>query len=196
MFAAPTAKDLKNVLHLLPAKDVTFANSLLSARNPTEKQLFWIGKLFERAVGAEQKPERKSEVVGSMEGVLAIFARIAKTPLKRPAITLYMECVGEVKINVASARAQVPGSLNVVRVSDGAWYGRIVSGGVFEQSFKNAAPESLVSLLKDFSADPLAVAAEHGRLTGKCCFCNHPLTDPKSTARGYGPVCAKAWVGR
>lgn len=34
-------------------------------------------------------------------------------------------------------------------------------------------------------------AALHGKMTGKCCFCNSPLIDQKSTDVGYGPVCAK-----
>ncbi|WP_086859801.1 DUF6011 domain-containing protein [Streptomyces milbemycinicus] len=34
-------------------------------------------------------------------------------------------------------------------------------------------------------------AAEHSRLIGACCVCGTTLTDPKSIARGIGPVCAR-----
>ncbi|MFF5668844.1 DUF6011 domain-containing protein [Streptomyces hygroscopicus] len=34
-------------------------------------------------------------------------------------------------------------------------------------------------------------AAEHSRLIGACCVCGATLTDPKSIARGIGPVCAR-----
>lgn len=33
-------------------------------------------------------------------------------------------------------------------------------------------------------------AAEHSRKIGACCVCGTTLTDPKSIARGIGPVCA------
>lgn len=33
-------------------------------------------------------------------------------------------------------------------------------------------------------------AAEHSRKIGACCVCGITLTDPKSIARGIGPVCA------
>jgi len=46
-------------------------------------------------------------------------------------------------------------------------------------------------LLSELAKDPIKVAKEHGKLSGKCCFCNKALTDEKSTAAGYGPVCSK-----
>ncbi|AHC30492.1 hypothetical protein CC53_gp075 [Rhizobium phage vB_RleS_L338C] len=190
-----TAKHLQGVMHLLPAKDQSFAKSLISARNPTEKQLFWIGKLFDRAVGAECKPERETATVGDMAGINAMFDRIGKTKLRRPAIVLHTDYCGDVRLNVAGPGAQVPGSINVVAVDGGQWFGRVTKSGVFEKSFKHETPDSVVDILREFAAEPLEVAARHGKLTGRCCFCNHGLKDPKSTARGYGPICARAWVG-
>lgn len=195
-YEAPTAQNLASVLHLLPAKDVGFAKSLMGARNPTEKQAYWIAKLFDRAVGAECQPERKTAQVGDMTGINEMFARIGKTKLKRPAIVLHVEEMGDLRLNVAGATAQVPGSINVVDTESGNWYGRITKEGVYEQSHRHETPAGVVGTLKEFAAEPLEVAARHGRLTGRCCFCNKGLKDPKSTARGYGPVCAKAWVGQ
>jgi hypothetical protein len=196
-----TASDLQAVLQQLPIKDREFASSLIHSvtnqrRAPSEKQTYWLGKLFERATCPAEAPERQTAAVGDMSGINAMFERIGKTPLKRPAIVLRVESVGDVRLNVAGAGAQVPGSLNVVGVDGGEWFGRITKAGVFEKSFKHTSPADLVMTLRDFARDPLEVAAKHGALTGKCCFCNHGLKDPKSTARGYGPVCAKAWVGR
>ncbi|QIG76127.1 hypothetical protein EVC24_106 [Rhizobium phage RHph_I4] len=194
-YAPANAQNLKNVLHLLPAKDHEFAKSLLAARKPTEKQLFWIDKLFARAVGAECQPQRETATVGDMSGINEMFNRIGQTKLKHPAIVLHTDYAGDVRLNVAGARAQVPGSINVICVDSGDWFGRITKAGVFEKSFKHEVPDSVVSTLREFACDPLEVAARHGRLTGRCCWCNRRLTDEKSTARGYGPVCAKAWTG-
>src|SRR4051794_7329117 len=38
---------------------------------------------------------------------------------------------------------------------------------------------------------PAGFAREHGRLTGRCCFCNQALCDERSTAAGYGETCAR-----
>ena len=46
-------------------------------------------------------------------------------------------------------------------------------------------------LLVALATDPAKVAAEHGKLTGKCCFCNRKLDDKRSTEVGYGPICAE-----
>ena len=80
------------------------------------------------------------------------------------------------------------------------WFGRILRDGTFEPSRKNDAPAELLPALRDFAAKPAQVAAAHGRLTGRCCFCNSGLDDPRSTAEGYGPTCAKhfglPWGGK
>lgn len=85
----------------------------------------------------------------------------------------------------------MPGSINVAQeYKGGFWYGRIHRDGNFEPCQRIEQPTSLVPALKAFAADPARVAAEHGKLTGKCCFCNSALTDPRSTAVGYGKTCA------
>jgi hypothetical protein len=54
-------------------------------------------------------------------------------------------------------------------------------------------PAGLVALLERFAKEPAKVASEFGRATGRCCFCNAALTDARSTAVGFGPVCAETW---
>ncbi|MBZ0090022.1 MAG: DUF6011 domain-containing protein, partial [Thermoanaerobaculia bacterium] len=52
--------------------------------------------------------------------------------------------------------------------------------------------EGLLELLGAFDRDPVDVAASYGRETGECCFCQRPLTDPRSVRAGYGRTCAKS----
>ena len=49
----------------------------------------------------------------------------------------------------------------------------------------------VVDMLEDFKTDPIEKMAEMGRLAGRCAFCTRQLEDERSTAHGYGPVCAK-----
>lgn len=137
--------------------------------------------------------------VGDLGGILALF-RKAREHLKFPAIVLSVPGLADgVRINVAGQRAKFPGTLNVLAgARDEAsefgrdFYGRIDLDGHFAPSRK-IAPDAITMLtarLRAFAADPATVAGEHGRLTGRCCFCNIALTDERSTAVGYGPVCA------
>lgn len=68
------------------------------------------------------------------------------------------------------------------------YFGRIDERGTFHTT--PAASGSVINLVGRLGADPVTVAGEYGRLTGNCCFCGLKLTDARSTAVGYGPVCA------
>lgn len=133
--------------------------------------------------------------VGDLSGILALFAK-ARTHLKFPAIVLSVDENLSIRINVAGERAKVPGSLTVVdadRDGNGErdWFGRILLDGTF-QSSKAAAPHmpKLAERLSQFAANPSKVGGEDGRLHGRCCFCRKALKDERSTAVGYGKICA------
>lgn len=182
--------ELSQSLDRLSEGDRSFANSLLHAHarygRLTEKQAPWVQKLLDRAT----KPvETKTEAVGDLAGVMQLFEK-ARKHLKRPAVVLGCDN-GEVRINVAGERARCPGTLNVIDEASRTWFGRIHHDGRFEHSRRDEPPAAVSALLTRFAADPASVASEHGRLTGRCCFCNTSLTDERSTAVGYGPVCAK-----
>jgi hypothetical protein len=146
-------------------------------------------------------PRAETQAVGDLSGVLALFAK-AKQHLKHPAIVLSVPEAGfAIRINVAGDRAKVPGSLNVLEndrneTSDWgdpqrAWLGRVTLDGAYQPGrAANGRTEAITRRLQAFAAEPAKIAAEHGRLTGCCCFCNRPLTDERSTAVGYGATCA------
>jgi len=52
---------------------------------------------------------------------------------------------------------------------------------------------ALMKLLEEFCAEPRKTAILHGKLTGNCCYCSLPLSDPRSLLVGYGPYCADHW---
>lgn len=141
-------------------------------------------------------------VVGDLSGILALFGK-ARTHLKRPAIMLGVPALGDflVRINVAGPQSKAPGSLQVLgaeREDDGSeqgrrpWYGRVTLDGLFQagRDLSTEQRAAIADRLQAFAASPAQVAAEHGRLTGRCCFCNIALKDERSTAVGYGRICA------
>lgn len=178
-------------LLLLPASDQGFAASLIeqSRRRPlSDKQLVWVEKLARRATGLAA-PSKVD--VGDMTGLIALFAK-ASEHLKHPAIVIGSP-VGELRITVAGPRARCPGTVNVAtsgRFGENTWFGRIDLEGVFAINERVEVPPELVDFLREFAANPAAMAASHGHRTGCCCFCNRTLTDERSIAVGYGPTCA------
>jgi hypothetical protein len=100
-----------------------------------------------------------------------------------------------VRLAIAGPAAKVPGSITVLDANKGIdgrdWFGRITVDGAFQPSNKlNGRVDTVAKRLQEFACDPAKVAAEHGRLTGSCCFCNKTLKDERSTAVGYGETCA------
>ncbi|MDC7784783.1 DUF6011 domain-containing protein [Rhodoplanes sp. TEM] len=183
--------DLTAALPRLSPRDQEFARSLLNGAarfgSLSMKQGEWVKRLVERANAPRPTPVQ----VGDLSSVIALFDR-AGQHLRRPAIVLNCQGLGNVRLNVAGQRARVPGSLNVT--DDGPYesrrfYGRIHRDGTFEPS--RASAPGLVDYLIRFARDPAGVAAEHGLMTGNCCFCRRTLTDERSTAVGYGPTCAE-----
>lgn len=188
-------QDLQKVIDRVPATKKDFAKSLVSATYVlSDKQLYWVDKLTQLALG-QGNHERKTADVGDMTGIIELFDR-AKQHLKFPAIVLSCPGAETLRINVAGQSARVPGSVNVASYEhhgdNRTWFGRVHRNGKYEASASGEAIIGIISArLREFAAHPTAVAAEHGRLTGRCCFCNQGLKDERSTEVGYGPVCAK-----
>lgn len=194
------AKVLWDNLDKLSFSDRSFAESLFAqlhrrnGRGLSEKQWAWVDRLAKRATGQDQ-PQRQTVAIGSVAGLLALFNTAKANGLKNPAIVAQSP-VGPIRLSVAGERARQPGTINVAekgRFGEATWYGRIKLDGTFEAA-RDGAPAELVAYLAQFAAHPAETAAAHGHTTGNCCFCDRPLTDARSTAVGYGPVCAKKWA--
>lgn len=193
------AKVLWDNLDKLSLSDRSFAESLFAqlhrrnGRGLSEKQWAWVDRLAKRATFQPQ-PQRETTALGSVAGLLDLFNTAKANGLKNPAIVAQSP-VGPVRLSVAGGNARFPGTVNVAekgRFGEAKWYGRIKLDGTFEAA-RDGAPQELVAYLAKFAANPAETAAAHGHTTGNCCFCDRPLTDARSTAVGYGPVCAKKW---
>ena len=190
-------EQLKQNLGKLSPRDRDFANSLLDGFSRygslTPKQLFWVDKLNAR-VNAPQ-PAAVKIAVGSMKGVIALFDH-AKQHLKHPKITLSLNG-SPVTLAIAGAQAKAPGSINVMgegKFPNREWFGRISPEGEWSPSraldSDATKRDALLALLTEFANNPADVAKKFGILTGNCSFCMRPLSDDRSVAAGFGPICA------
>jgi uncharacterized protein DUF6011 len=125
-------------------------------------------------------------------GVFALFEQAISHSLKYPAIRLRDANGSPVVLKRAGDKSKYTGQ---IMITDGGpfganrYFGRIDKDGVFHAT---AASNSAVSdILARLSGNPVEVAKECARLTGNCIFCGLPLKDTRSTANGYGPICAK-----
>jgi hypothetical protein len=138
-------------------------------------------------------PQQASVSLGSFTGVLALFDK-AKSHLKFPKVRLNV-AGNTVVLSVAGAKSKYPGYVNIAESGlYGArkWYGRISPSGEWQKT-NEVSPQLEVELtdaLTQLSENPSDTAAHYGKLTGSCCFCNLTLTDARSVAAGYGPICA------
>jgi hypothetical protein len=173
----------------LNESDMKFALSLLSRRVPSEKQIYWIGVLADKASGKDKKPE--TFMVENMPGIVSLFEK-ASANLKYPKIRLQANDT-VFRLTLAGSKSRVPGSINVCSDKGQDWYGRITDTGKFEASRKtdDATMSAIHNVLMCLAKDPAGTAAAYGKMTGNCCFCSQPLSDDRSVAVGYGPVCAK-----
>jgi hypothetical protein len=150
-------------------------------------QMAWVHKLV---VDAESPAP--AGVDADLSGIVRLFDHAAKN-LKYPAITVVLHGV-TIRLKLAGPSSKHAG--NVFVTNDERWpnqtyFGRIQPDGSFVAS--RQATDQIRKTLVDLSADPAKFAAEYGKLSGRCCFCNTALTDERSTVQGYGPVCAKKW---
>lgn len=188
-----TVQELEAALPTLPTSKQSFAASLIaqaSSRGLSDKQMYWVNKLIDDAA----KPAPTAVNVGDLSAINALFDK-ARAHLKYPAIVMSVPAAQmTIRINVAGPSAKFPGSLNVCSGEKPAmderrtWFGRVMKDGAYTPSAN--AHDAIVERLRAFAADPAGIAAEHGKLTGRCCFCNRHLQDERSTAVGYGATCA------
>ena len=202
MNLAEQVQTLKANLGNLPTGKQSFASSLIQQferrRSLSPNQTPYIESMLAQATSP--KPAAVVQSLGDFGGVIALFKK-AGQKLKFPKITLQVE--GEaVILKMAGPRSSTPGSINVV--SEGGFgvatfYGRIspqgefVQGGRASDKLNGVFGSALVTLLRVLASDPIKVVQEQARLTGHCIFCNKHLTDARSKAAGFGPVCADKW---
>ena len=184
---------LQAVMAKMSARDAEFAGSLVSNfyrwGRLSEKQLVWVDTLTQRGVNPAPAPAPILKV--NVQRIQAMFDRAGQT-LKRVRVKLQSTESQPVVFARAGSASKYAGQ---ILITDGGpfganrYFGRIDTNGDFHATRQAGA--DVVALVQEFAAEPEATAGRYGRLTGSCSFCNHSLKDSRSTALGYGPVCAQ-----
>lgn len=189
------AKVLAENLAKLSPKDRSFAESLLRQLKTkgklSQKQWPWVTKLAERALNPAAKPAAKTQELGDVSGISALFA---KAKAKNPALNIVTAAGEPIRLKRAGPNSKYAGK---ILVTDGApfgqnkWYGTIDAAGVWTKGFK--ATDEVAAALCALAADPEGFAKACAKLTGRCIFCNRALYGEKEISQklGYGPECAK-----
>jgi uncharacterized coiled-coil protein SlyX len=112
------------------------------------------------------------------------FFDLAAEKVETPTVSVSLD--GK-SIVIMRNSTKYPGALNIK--AGGIWQGRINRDGSL---YKSRECESWVMpILVEFAANPEAMAQQHGKITGSCCFCARTLKDSKSIQTGYGEICAR-----
>src|SRR5215472_3942303 len=123
--------------------------------------------------------------------IARLFDYAVARRLKHPKITVQTSDGTVVVLRVAGEKSNYEGEIQIVGEGsfyERAYYGRIDHDGQLHGT--SELTDSIEELLFDLDSDPLQFAFKYGKTTGNCCFCDRPLTDPRSAAHGYGRVCA------
>lgn len=179
-------------LEVIAKSGNSFAASLVSAwvryGNLTAKQAFWAEKLV---ADAENPPKPQVSETFDFAAVSSLL-RKAGEKLKFPKVRLQTADGKPVVLSLAGKQSRYAGSINVTdgeAYGSNIWYGRINLDGTFSVP-QAGINHSVVSLLREFAANPADVASRYGKVTGCCSFCGKGLTDDRSLSVGYGPICA------
>ena len=173
------------------ARDNDFACSLIGSINRygrlTDKQLACVRNNILRDANAPQIEAERIAAAPEVS-VLAIetaFSRANEAGVKYPKLTFAV-----FTFSPAPKSGRNPGAVYVKDKDDGTYYG-MAKAGKFLKS--RDCPEDAVLAILRTCADPHAEAIAYGKEFGVCCCCNRTLTDPKSVAKGIGPVCEKTF---
>lgn len=126
-----------------------------------------------------------------MRGVNALFDKAIANGLKYPKIRLQTATGQRLALSRAGNNSKYKGQILVTdgeRFGANKYFGRVTLDG--QWIVGNIDLPEVTILLSRLGADPAGVASAFGKLTGNCCFCFRPLETGRSTAVGYGPVCA------
>lgn len=130
----------------------------------------------------------------NFKNIATLFETAVNAKLKYPKITIEDPNTGTVVFKRAGSMSKYEGQIMITNGGafgspSNKFYGRIDLQGVLNEA--PAMNPFVRGLTQAFEADPIGVAKKYASLTGHCMFCTKPLNDPRSTANGYGPVCAE-----
>lgn len=207
------AERLAKAMPYIPAGSQNFARSLVQNHESysgwTPKQLAHAELLLERAreAYAEQHaialkvktrtepPLRVSE--DGMRGLQRLFsAAMEYTGGKGRPPAIRVQTPDELRVTIKASRVGT-GFVLFDRDTEG---GAGFLGGLKTTGLLDLRPRvkeqgtAIADAISRLGADPVRAAKVYAKLThGNCCFCGKDLTDKRSKAKSYGPICASKY---
>lgn len=197
-----------------PVSDKTraFADSLLNGKwgllargYLSAKQKMWADKLY-----AETEAKLKAQAAPAADTAFAelpqvkadrvfdLFDTAKAAGVKYPKITIVMHGHDHrhLRLYLSGPASKAPGTLQMLTEDDTgdlkAWLGRIGRDNHVTASYHGKAHlEAALRTVRELNENPAEAAADHGHLTGNCCFCHKLIKTDASLAVGYGPKCAE-----
>jgi hypothetical protein len=189
---------LQKNLSKLSSRDADFAKKIIAYYNRHSYISPGYAPYFEKFTaqikGGVKPVEAPKAVDLNLTPVIELFNLAAKS-LKHPRIRLNYGGVDYV-LALAGADSANPGTVNVQTkgtFDSRIWFGRITKFGMFQPGKTQAKNTAVIEMLKAIAADPFHVAQIHGQKYNHCMFCGLELTDARSVAAGFGPICAEKW---
>lgn len=190
-----TLESLKANLANLNAYEQGVAKDLIAkaeSRPVSEKQAAYIESLARRA-----SEGAKPKVAVTIEGIAKLFQTARTQGKSRVAILLETTATNEtVRLSLAangSGDIYIKSKTWKDEDGQGLYYGKLTKEGEFIPYRKRPTPSDLIPALTEFAGEPVTVAQRYARKTGACCFCGIQLTDERSLAVSYGPICANTF---
>jgi len=116
----------------------------------------------------------------------------AAAEIRYPKIKLTAPDDSPIRLSRAGDQSRTPGSIAITDgrpFGENTFYGSVDLEGNLRA--RDAMTPEILDFIKSFDANPESVATAYGLRTGACCFCRRGLTDGRSVAKGYGPICAE-----
>jgi hypothetical protein len=197
----------------IPSKNLVFVMSLIDQAKKgaglSVNQMAWVSKWCRYATDGTnpwtgEKPAPKASPVASKPGSDLLGQASAFVPLCRRLIDLFkatemtqpkLYVTGEdgvtYKFHRLTSMSRYPGDIAITTGRSVDRLGRIEWLTAWTvPAYGRALPEIAFRALEKFLDNPAAVAKAYGDAKHHCCFCGLDLTDERSTAAGYGPICA------
>jgi hypothetical protein len=192
--ADPTRRDLITALEGKASSGNNFARSLLDGYRKygtlTDKQEAAARRLVDPTpVAVTERPGAvKMTDAEGFDEMVAMFTRAA-SHVRYPTIVFDIPGSPMLRLSRAGNNSNAPGAINVKLDANRQYMGRVHTNGTWVPG-RDCTDTAVGAAIAAFARNPAGVAAEYGKRTGCCCFCNKKLTDERSLAVGYGPVCA------
>ena len=155
----------------------TFAASLLTKKNLSDKQIAWVHYLATEHLNESLFPQKEEN--GEYKDLVTKMYSAVKSKSRKFQVRL----PGFILSTVTKGLNE--GSLYIYENEQ--YKGKITPKGIL----KGSVSEDTLNLLEDAKENLLQLAKIYGHQTGNCSLCGRTLSDPLSIQMGIGPICAK-----